>query len=418
MSSNQILAHPCFIFVEPSLERETTMVSLERETALQSLLYIGLSLSLVIGVLSFTMATSSFHPPLFLGLVHCLRVVVVVVLTMVHGRCGGIVRPKAPAVIVFGDSTVDPGNNNQISTVLKSNFEPYGRDMKGGATGRFSNGRIPTDFISEDLGIKPLVPAYLDPKMSIRDFTTGVSFASAGTGLDNATSNVLSVIPLWKELEYFKEYKTRLRAYAGPRKANTIIHEAVYIISIGTNDFLENYYLIPQRSSRFTVKEYQVFLAKLAVNFVKELYSLGARKISFGGLPPMGCLPLERTTNAMSGSRCVEQYNQVARDYNTLLTREVVALNCQLPGIKLVFSNPYDVMMGVIETPSKYGFDDVSVACCSIGLIEIGYTCNRWSPFTCQNADKYAFWDAFHPTEKLNRIITDYVMKNFLSRIV
>lgn len=99
---------------------------------------------------------------------------------------------KVPALIVFGDSTVDSGNNNQISTVLKSNFQPYGRDFfDGKATGRFSNGRIAPDFISEGLGLKNAVPAYLDPSYDIKDFATGVCFASAGTGLDNATSDVL-----------------------------------------------------------------------------------------------------------------------------------------------------------------------------------------------------------------------------------
>lgn len=101
-------------------------------------------------------------------------------------------RAEVPAIIVFGDSSVDSGNNNRISTVLKSNFRPYGRDFYGRrATGRFSNGRIPPDFISEAFGLKPTVPAYLDPMFSISDFATGVCFASAGTGYDNATSKVL-----------------------------------------------------------------------------------------------------------------------------------------------------------------------------------------------------------------------------------
>jgi len=101
--------------------------------------------------------------------------------------------PDVPAVIVFGDSTVDTGNNNAIGTVLKSNFAPYGRDMAGGPrpTGRFCNGRLPTDFISEALGLPPLVPAYLDPAYGIQDFARGVCFASAGTGLDNKTAGVL-----------------------------------------------------------------------------------------------------------------------------------------------------------------------------------------------------------------------------------
>lgn len=99
---------------------------------------------------------------------------------------------NVPAVIVFGDSSVDSGNNNRIATVLKSNFRPYGRDFDGGrATGRFCNGRVPPDFISEALGLKPSIPAYLDPNYTIKDFATGVCFASAGTGYDNATSAVL-----------------------------------------------------------------------------------------------------------------------------------------------------------------------------------------------------------------------------------
>ena len=103
-----------------------------------------------------------------------------------------ITKAKVPAIIVFGDSSVDAGNNNAVSTLLKSNFPPYGRDFAGGhATGRFCNGRIPPDFISEAFGLKPAIPAYLDSNYNIADFTTGVCFASAGTGYDNATSAVL-----------------------------------------------------------------------------------------------------------------------------------------------------------------------------------------------------------------------------------
>lgn len=103
-----------------------------------------------------------------------------------------LVRAKVPAIIVFGDSSVDAGNNNYIATVARSNFHPYGRDFVGGKpTGRFSNGRIATDFLSQAFGIKPYVPPYLDPSHNISHFATGVTFASAATGYDNATSDVL-----------------------------------------------------------------------------------------------------------------------------------------------------------------------------------------------------------------------------------
>ncbi|KAF5758858.1 putative triacylglycerol lipase [Helianthus annuus] len=331
------------------------------------------------------------------------------------------IRATVPAVIVFGDSSVDAGNNNQIQTVLKSNFRPYGRDFFGGKpTGRFSNGRVPPDFISESFGLRPYVPAYLDPAYNISDFATGVCFASAGTGYDNTTSDVLSVIPLWKEVEYYKEYQKKLRDYLGDQKANTIISEAVYLTSMGTNDFLENYYTLPNRRSQYNINQYQDYLVTIAESFIKELYGVGARKVSLGGLPPMGCLPLERTTSFMNGNggTCNTNYNKVAMAFNGKLSGLVERLNSELPGSKIVFSNPYPIFEQIVQKPSSFGFASASVACCATGLFEMGYMCDQYNPFTCSNANTYVFWDSFHPTEKTNRIISDHLFKTVLSTLL
>ena len=69
-----------------------------------------------------------------------------IILLQLHTLSGGPAAAKVPALIVFGDSTVDTGNNNYISTVIRSDFAPYGRDLRVGGggqpTGRFSNGRL------------------------------------------------------------------------------------------------------------------------------------------------------------------------------------------------------------------------------------------------------------------------------------
>ncbi|KAH6786345.1 GDSL-like Lipase/Acylhydrolase superfamily protein [Perilla frutescens var. hirtella] len=320
---------------------------------------------------------------------------------------------KVSSIIVFGDSTVDSGNNNHIPTPLKSNFKPYGRDFDGGKpTGRFSNGRVPTDFLSEAFGLKKTIPAYLDPAFTILDFATGVCFASAGTGYDNLTSSVLSVIPLWKEVDYYKEYQIRLRSYLGIDKADEVMREALYIISVGTNDFLENYYLLPQRSSQFTVEEFQKFLAGIARQLIVQIYELGARKIAITGLPPMGCLPLERTTN---GGNCVDKYNGVAMDFNRELEGLVRDLNSRLSGIQLVLSAPYDIAYDIIQNPHSYGFEHAAKACCGSGRFEMSYLCNKHNPFTCSDASKHVFWDSFHPTDKTNAIVADYLFTKFLA---
>lgn len=61
------------------------------------------------------------------------------------------------------------------------------------------------------------------------------------------------------------------------------------------------------------------------------------------------------------------------------------------------------------------GFEDAASGCCATGIFEMGYMCNTKSLFTCQDANKFVFWDAFHPTERMNRIVADQLMNTTLS---
>lgn len=319
------------------------------------------------------------------------------------------------AIIVFGDSSVDAGNNDFIDTVAKSNFDPYGRDFNGGvATGRFTNGLLATDYFSQYFGLSQTIPAYLDPNYSIKDFASGVCFASAASGYDNATADVLSVLPLWKQVENFKEYQKKLRSYQGEAKANETIKEALYILSIGTNDFIENYYTMPRgRSSEFSVEQYEDFLLSVSAGFVYDIYRLGARKINLAGIPPMGCLPLERETNFRSITNCNEEYNKVARDFNSKLQGMMQNVQLELADAKLVYSNLYELFSVVIANPAAYGYENSRSGCCASGLFETSYICRRIS-LTCNDPDKYVFWDAIHPTQRMYQFIASSLMKSCL----
>ncbi|XP_030541476.2 GDSL esterase/lipase At1g59030-like [Rhodamnia argentea] len=105
-----------------------------------------------------------------------------------------VVVPKnatITAIFAFGDSILDTGNNNHLITLAKSNFPPYGRDFMGGEpTGRFSNGKLISDLSVEQLGIKGLLPPFLDPTLQLQDLIGGVSFASASTGYDLLTAEL------------------------------------------------------------------------------------------------------------------------------------------------------------------------------------------------------------------------------------
>ena len=51
------------------------------------------------------------------------------------------------ALYVFGDSTVDAGNNKFIERSANVTFLPYGIDFPDGPTGRFTNGKTSADIL-------------------------------------------------------------------------------------------------------------------------------------------------------------------------------------------------------------------------------------------------------------------------------
>lgn len=178
--------------------------------------------------------------------------------------------PKFPAILIFGDSTVDTGNNNYIDTIFKGNHYPYGRDFPGHVpTGRFSNGKLVPDFIASALKIKEIVPPFLQPDLSDENLLTGVSFASGGSGYDDLTTVASKVIPVSIQIEYFKKYLDRIEGIAGKKEAKKIVNGALVILSAGTNDFGFNFYDIPTRKLEFNVNEYQDFLQNKLQNFIK-----------------------------------------------------------------------------------------------------------------------------------------------------
>ncbi|XXG86239.1 hypothetical protein AAC387_Pa11g1171 [Persea americana] len=326
-----------------------------------------------------------------------------------------------PALLVFGDSLVDPGNNNVLPTVARSNFPPYGRDFLGHkATGRFSNGKIATDVIVSELGIKEYLPAYLDPELKPQDLLTGVSFGSAGTGYDTLTATTFSVLSIWDQLELFKEYKEKLKAIAGEGRAAHIISESLYIVCAGSNDVVLTYFspTSPYRKMQYDFSSYASFLVQTASSFLEELYHLGARRIGVLGLPPLGCLPSQRTMAGGQQRECVASFNEASKEYNYKLNKELKMLGAKLPGTKMVYIDFYTPAYEIFQDPTKYGFEQASTGCCGTGVFEYAILCNDLSPHTCTDASKYVFFDSYHPTQRVYEIFLPKVLQEYLPHLI
>ncbi|KAH0943685.1 hypothetical protein HID58_003322 [Brassica napus] len=315
-----------------------------------------------------------------------------------------------PALIVLGDSIMDTGNNNDIPTLLKSNFPPYGKEFPGGIpTGRFSDGKVPSDIIANTLGIAKTIPPYLGSKLKPNDLLKGVIFASGGSGYDPLTSKLLSIIPMSDQLQYFQEYLSKIKQHFGEEKVKFILEKSVFLVVASSNDLGETYWA---RSLEYSRNAYAEYLAYLASEFIKKLSGLGAKKIGVFSAVPVGCVPAQRTLFGGFKRECYETLNKMAIHFNSKLSSSMDALQKQLPS-KLVYIDIYETLHDIMKNSSKYGFKVADKGCCGTGRIALAVLCNKLTPFTCSDPSTHVFFDSYHPTEKAYQIITDKLMKKY-----
>ncbi|XP_068653951.1 GDSL esterase/lipase At2g30220-like [Aristolochia californica] len=319
-----------------------------------------------------------------------------------------------PALLVFGDSTVDTGNNNYISTSLKANHTPYGLNFNGGAaTGRFSDGRLVPDLLASALSIKKIIPPFLDPRLSDEDIRTGVCFASAGSGFDDLTTVASGVIPVSKQTDMLKQYLERLKKIVGEKEASYITSNALIVISAGTNDFIFNFYDIPTRTVQYNIYGYQDFLLGNIKYLIQEIYNRGGRKFIVAGLAPIGCIPIQRTINVLKRS-CKEEENSDASIYNSKLQTLLTQLQASLPGSRFGYVDIFNPATDMFNNPSKYGFEETTRGCCGTGYMEMGPSCTLSLSSPCSDPSKFMFWDAVHPSQAVCKVITQKLLDDVI----
>jgi hypothetical protein len=318
-----------------------------------------------------------------------------------------------PAIFAFGDSILDTGNNDYILTLIKANFLPYGMNFPDKVpTGRFCNGKIPSDFIADYIGVKPVVPAYLRPGLTQEDLLTGVSFASGGSGYDPLTPIVVSAIPMSKQLTYFQEYIEKVKGFVGKEKAEHIISKGLAIVVAGSDDLANTYYGEHLEEFLYDIDTYTSFMASSAASFAMQLYESGAKKIGFIGVSPIGCIPIQRTTRGGLKRKCADELNFAAQLFNSKLSTSLNELAKTMKNTTLVYIDIYSSFNDMIQNPKKYGFDEIDRGCCGTGLLELGPLCNKYTSLLCKNVSSFMFWDSYHPTERAYKILSQKFVEN------
>ncbi|CAJ1978886.1 unnamed protein product [Sphenostylis stenocarpa] len=306
----------------------------------------------------------------------------------VHGES------QVPCLFIFGDSLSDSGNNNRLRrTTTKTNYRPYGIDFPLGPTGRFTNGQTSVDLIGQHLGFENFIPPF--SYIGGSDILKGVNYASGGAGIRHESGKHMGAnVNLGAQMLNHRIIYSKIGIkIGGSEKAKQYLNKCLYYVNIGSNDYINNYFL-PQfypSSHIYTLNQYSDILIALMSQHIQVLREeYGARKFVLVGIGHIGCTPNVVSRN---GS-CDEEMNSAAHMFNVKLKSLVDQFNNNfIDDSKFIF---IDSSAGTLDS-----FSVVDASCCSSGTN--GLCVPNETP--CQNRTTYMFWDEFHPTEAANRII-------------
>lgn len=80
---------------------------------------------------------------------------------------------------------------------------------------------------------------------------------------------IQGAVPLTRQLRNYEEYQVRIKAIAGEENATELIRESIYLLSAGSSDYVQNYYINPLINILKTPDQFADLLLQSFDSFVK-----------------------------------------------------------------------------------------------------------------------------------------------------
>ncbi|QCD84876.1 zeta-carotene desaturase [Vigna unguiculata] len=229
------------------------------------------------------------------------------------------------------------------------------------------------------------------------DILKGVNYASAASGILNETGTHWGEhIPLNKQVENHKAIVSQInKKLTSSEKAKEHLNKCLYYVNIGSNDYINNYFLKEHydSSKKFSPDQYAKVLVKEYSKNLKELHSVGARKFALIGIVPLGCVPAEISARAKPGFPCVKEENDAVIPFNDKLKSLVDRFNKEFPDSKFILINTAEALS---TGPTK---DVVQVigtdVCCKVGSNGLCVPNKK----ACKSRNEKPFFDSYHSIE-------------------
>ncbi|XP_065871935.1 GDSL esterase/lipase At5g03610-like [Euphorbia lathyris] len=289
-------------------------------------------------------------------------------------------------LFVFGDSYADTGNSPNSSISWK---HPYGITFPGTPAGRFSDGRVLTDYIASYLGIESPIPFERRNIGKKSDLKFGMNFAYGGTGVFDTLNNAPNMAT---QISYFQHLLLEDQVYT-----KHDLKSSIALISLAGNDY--NTYLYKYGNHIQDMGNLTVLIMKEVSKNLKRIHELGVQKIAITSLQPIGCLPAIAIASLQN---CSQDWNDASKFHNQMLKQLLQNLNSESKGNVFHLLDTFAAFMSVFNKPNNTG--QLTLFPCCRG-ISSNYSCgdidksgaNKY--IICENPELSIFWDRIHPSQ-------------------
>lgn len=289
-------------------------------------------------------------------------------------------------IYVFGDSLSDPGNLFNFTNGQFPN-EPY-------ASGRFSNGDIWIDYLTDELD-KKVAP--ITAPLSGKD---GLNFAIGGATSDNDN---IGIVPLGLEQQI--DTFEILSSFQNPEE----LSDDLFFLWTGANDYFSFIEDDPNTTDvvETNLSEIDVeYVVTEVVNTniggaVRDIIDAGGETILLFDLPNLDITPLAQ--------KLTEQDRSILRELTGKHNEELSVLVGEIeafdPSVNIITIEVNNLLDRITEQPSDFGFINATDNFTGIDIVT-----EMNQPSATGNPNGFVFWDSIHPTTTTHELVADLVI--------
>ena len=288
----------------------------------------------------------------------------VLVASLASMGSAALAGPTFSKLVVFGDSLSDTGNTR--ASIAGGNLPIVAIPAGYGANGRFSNGPVWHETLTQALGL----PLATNSRTGGNSGANNYNYAYGGARVDSATGASAGL------LTQYNDYRIRVSGNSDPN--------ALFAVWAGGNDMrdlVSSSNALPGITSRLSSLE----------GLLTNLVTSGANSFLIPNLPDLGKIPENRGTAREANATAVSvAWNSAL--YNMVLGLSDVA--------DFYFLDVFTEFNNILANPAASGFVNTTGQCRSTGGTILFPT-----EISCANADTWVFWDNIHPTRAAHAVL-------------